>query len=613
MDKFYTDIFTFITSEEGSYNTPIQLPGNWSWHMKDHLETTYLYNNSQLKTGKDDFKPVKNITRPILNLQHRAEDIEVRDVAIYVDDPGRFHLSFLVKKYHDDVFVVENDIDMFLDELNISRIDYGAGLSKKTGDVAPEVIELHSIAFCDQTDILSGPIGIKHFYNPSQLLDMAKFNWGSTKHGADTNLQTLIQKAQSWKKEDQNDTISPTPGKYVEVYEVHGSLPKIWLDATDTSGEFVMQMQIVAMGENEDGTRSHHTLFKMEQPDFPFKLTKRDSVYGRALGFGGAEELFEAQVWTNYDMIRKQDMLDAASKTILKTTDPNVAGRNKVKDMDNLDIVELQDGTDLSQVDTFPRNIALFDKSINDWQEHAQQMGAASDAVMGQNPTAGTPFKLQNLLTQQGLSLHEYRRGQYARHLEEIYTDWIIPHIEKMICKGQTFLSELSLEEMQYVTERLIENMAKNKVIEMVIAGEEVSDAHVEEFKQLMREDFKKGGNKRFLQILKDEFKGSKLRVKVSVRGKSKDLGARTDSLVNVFRQIIANPGVLRIPAIARIFNDILESSGMSPADFTGITEEQLGSSNPQNGVPGTEQPAARGEVPVTAQTPQLPAGTVPV
>src|SRR4051812_3173783 len=110
-----TDIFSYITQQESNYKKPIKLPGNWPWNMKEHLETSYLYINSQLTTGKDDFKPVKNIILPILNLEHRTEDIEVKDVAIYVDDPAAYHLSFLVKKYHDDVFVVENDMDTFFD------------------------------------------------------------------------------------------------------------------------------------------------------------------------------------------------------------------------------------------------------------------------------------------------------------------------------------------------------------------------------------------------------------------------------------------------------------------------------------------------------------------
>lgn len=592
MQTNYTNIHSYVQSQIEAYKKEIELPGGWKWGMKDHIDTSYLYINSQLKTGKNDFKPVKNITRPLLNLQHRTEDIEVKDVQIYADNPKYYHLSFLVKKYHDDVFVRENDLDTFFDELNVSRIDYGAGLSKKLNKAAPEVVQLHSIAFCDQTNMLSGPLGIEHFYNPNELMDMAAFGWGDSENGANVSLKDLIYASDDEKKNESTDSTNQTPGRYVKVIEVHGNFPKSWIDPSASEDEFSLQMHIIPMCKKSSGDGYHeYTLFAAEEKELPFKLIKRDPVFGRALGFGGAEELFEAQVWTNYDMIRKQNMLDAAAVTILKTTDPNVANRNKIKEMDNLDIIELQEGTDIEQVDTFPRNMALFDKSINDWQDHAQQMASASDAILGESPATNTPFKLQSLVVQQNAGLHEYRKGQYARHLEEIYDEWIIPHIEKQILKGATFLSELSLEEMQYVTDRLVDNLAKKRVIDMVIAGETPTQEEIDLFKELTREDFKKRGNKHFIKILENEFKGIRFKVKVTINSKSKNLGQRTDNLVNVFRQIIANPGVLRIPAIARIFNDILESSGLDPADFTGITEEQLSTSAPASGQPGTEQP----------------------
>lgn len=587
----HPDIFEFVKSEEENFKRDIHLPGGWAWNMKEHLETSYLYIHSQLKTGKDDFKPVKNIIRPILNVQHRTEDIELKDVQIYVDDPSRYHLSFLVKKYHDDVFTKENDMDTFIDELNVSRIDYGAGISKQLNRPAPEVVPLHSIAFCDQTDILSGPLALRHYYSPDALYDMQKVGWFDPKNGANVTYDELIALCDTGKKISHETTKSDTPGSYVEVYEVHGSLPKRFFQEGATGYE--MRIAIIAFYPTQDGKKGK-ILYTSPQAKMPFKVIKRDPVYGRALGFGGAEELFDPQVWTNYDMIRMQEMLDAAAKTILATTDPALKSRNNLKDVDNMEILNLTQGTDIKQVDTFPRNLVLFKNSMAEWEMHAQKMGAATEAVLGESPSAGTPFRLQQEVIAQGLGLHEYRRGQYAKHLEELYNDWIIPHIQKKILEGATFLSELSLEEMQYVTEAIVTNLANRKAVQMVINGEdpELIPAAIEEFKEIVRSDFKKKGNKHFIEILKGEFSGSKFKVKVSVRGKSKDLGKHTDNLVNVFRQIIANPGVLKIPAIARIFNDILESSGLDPADFTGITAEQIADATASTGMPGTEQPA---------------------
>lgn len=584
------NIFNYIITQEANYKQAIPINDSWNWSMKDHIKTSELYKNSQLLTGKNDFKPVKNITRPILNLQYRTEDLELKDVQIYVNNPEKYHLSFLVKKYHDDVFVQENDIDTYLDELNISRIDFGAGLSKKLNKPAPEVVALQSIAFCDQTDMLSGPLAIRHYYSPDQLMAMSKAGWGEESNGATISLKDLIALSRSEKKNDNtNDGMAKTTGRYIEIFEVHGNLPKRFANPMDDSGEYESQIFIVAFYQNKTGLEKQGViLYTKPESKSPFKLIKRDPVYGRALGFGGVEELFEAQVWVNYDMIRMQAMLDAASVTILKAIGPNsnkVSGQ-KLTDLENLEILDLGEGGDLGQVDTFPRNMALFDKSVERWEAHAQQMGAANDSIMGNNPASGTPFKLQELVTSEAHGLHEYRRGIFAKHIEEVYRDWIIPHIQKKICEGAKFLSELSLEDLQYVAERVAINEANKTIKKMVLAGEEVNPDQIKLMVEVAKKEFTKDGNKKFIEILKGEFKDAPLAVKVTVSGKSKDLSARTDKLVNIFRQIIVNPQVLTLPPIAKIFNDILESSGLDPADFSGITQEQIQTMQPPTGQP---------------------------
>lgn len=574
----HNDIFEYITSQEANYKRPIPLNDVWSWGMAEHIKTTVLYTNSQLLTGKNDFKPVKNITLPILNLQHRTEDIELKDVQIYVDDPAKYHLSFLVKKYHDDVFVQENDLDTFFDELNISRIDFGAGLSKKLTKPSPEVVPLQSIVFCDQTDILSGPIGIKHYYSPDQLLDMEKVGWGDSKNRATISIPDLIMLSREEKKVDQNQQIAETPGRYIEIYEVHGNLPKKFANPYDESGKYETRLFICGFYQKKGSTDKQGViLYTALETKSPFKVIKRDPIFGRALGRGGAEELFEAQVWVNYDMIRMQDMLDAASKTILKAVGNNsslIASKTNIKNLDNLSIIDASDG-DIGQVDTFPRNMALFEKSVAEWEAHAQQIGAANDSIMGVSPASGTPFKLQELVTQESRGLHDYRRGQYAKHIEEIYRDWIIPHIQKKICEGTKFLSELSLEELQYVTEALSNTLTIKKMKEIVLEGGVVTAEMQEFYRQNFADDFRKRGNKHFIEILKDEFKDTPLAVKVSVAAKSKNLSMVVDKVTNIFRFAFSNPQgfaqVMQIPGMAKSFNQILELSGLSPADFSGV------------------------------------------
>lgn len=604
--EHYTDIFEFLKSQEALYKRPIQL-NTKDWNMQRHITRSALYRDSDIEGTKTDFTPIKNITRPILNLQYRTEDIDVKDVQLYVDDKGKYHLSFLVKKYHDDVFVQEYDLDTFFDELNQSRVDFGGGLSKSLSTPCPEVVPLQSIAFCDQTDMLSGPIGIKHYYSPDQLMDMKNKGWGDERNGATVNLKDIIMLSREEKKEEQNGVITQTPGRYIEIYEVHGNLPKSFADKNDDSGEYETRLFICAFYQKKGSTEKNGViLYTAPETESPFKLIKRDPVFGRALGFGGAEELFEAQVWVNYDMIRMQDMLDSASKTIMKAIGTGMKSRypNGLKDIDNLQIVEMAEGEDLAQVDTFPRNFKLFDNSVQQWEAHAQQMGAANDSIMGQPPTAGTPFKLQELVTQESHGLHDYRRGKYAKHLEEIYKDWIIPHIEKKICESTTFLSELSLEELQYVADAIVECESNKMVKEKVLNGEVVDPQEVDAFKQQTLETFKKKGNKVFIEILKGEFKGVSLGVKVNIAGKQKNLALRVDKLTNIFRTVMVNPAILQNPAMASLFNQVIEASGLDPVDFSNFEVPMDSNQQPQQ--PNMAQP--QGQPPAQPSPMQLAA-----
>lgn len=573
----YKDIYSYITTQESQFQNPIVLPGNWSWSFMEHCKLSYLYSHSQLSQGKTEWTPVVNITKPILNLQHRTEDIDLKDVQIYVDDPDHYHLSFLIKKYHDDVFVKENDLDTFFDELNVSRIDYGGGLSKATAE-AREVVGLHSIAFCDQTDILSGPIGIKHFFSPSQLKKMEKKGWGKTENGATASIDEVITLSRDSKSEPQtNNQDSKTPGNYIEVYEVHGDMPRRFLNETDDTEDFVYQIQIVTYYQKENGKKEYITLYKAEEKTNPFKLVKRDPVYGRALGWGGAEELFEDQVWTNYDAIRIQDMLDAAAKTVMVTQDKQLAQRHPggLKDLDNMEFIYEDVNANTRQLDTFPRNLALFEQAMDRKLAHAKEMGSSQDPLQGKESPSGTPFAALQAQIQQGLGLHEYRRGQFAKHIEEIYMDDYIPKIAKEITKGQRFLAELSSDEMQFISENMANYEANRLILKAVLNGQPITQEEVTALKEEFKTNFLNGGNKKFIEILKDEFKDVELKVKVNVAGKQKNLPQMVDKIVNIFRFIISNPQgfaqLMQVPALQKAFTEILEYSGMSVANFSGI------------------------------------------
>lgn len=572
------DIYAFIKQEEAAWLLPITVVDGWEWNMRDHIRKTTLYKNSQFfegnMTADRDLRPFKNIVRPILDLQYRTEGFDVKDVVLYIDDPDEYYKSFLANKWHEN-WAYQNEIDTVIDEMVESYADYGGALVKDVNGKVPEVVQLASIAFCDKTNMLSGPIGIKHFWSPDELQAMSAVGWGDPAHGATVTLQELIILAQEYQVPDsQTGVQNKTPGKYIEGYEVHGALPQNWYKQGGNPDIYDLQMQIVAFYKDKDGNKHGVTLFSGREKKSIFKAILRNKIHGRALGFGGVEELFDAQMWTNLSMLQMQEMLEAASKIIIKTTDEGLAARHPtgLKDMENLDIMYVADGKDATQMSTTPINLPLFERTVDKWQEQAQLVGAASDAILGETPPSGTPFQLQQLITQNSGGLHAYRRGKLSTFWVSVYRDWVIPDMAKEIVQGSKWMVDLSLDELQQCAESLVTCQSNDLIEQKILKGQAIIPADIERVKAEIRTQFMKGGSKRFLEILKGEMQELPLQLKINVAGKQKDLDKMVDKLTNIFRQIIANPGIFQqVPGLAKTFNEIIEYSGLSPIDFSSI------------------------------------------
>lgn len=566
------DIYSYIVQEEAAYEQPIEVIDGWEWNMKEHIRLTVLYKNTQFSRNNTerqrDDKPFKNIIRPLLNLQYRAEGFDVKDIELFIDESKQYFKSFLLRKYHEK-WARKHNLDTFIDSVVESYIDFGGALLKKTKKEIPEVVKLQNIAFADQTNLLGGPMAFRHHMSPNELRDMEKKGWGDESNGATISIEDLIVLSESSMVPDkQTGRVNKTTGKYTEVYEVHGILPESYLFADGDPLKYINQMQIVAFYTKKDQNKQGVTLFASEQKDDIFKVIIRDEVFGRALGFGGAEELFEAQIWTNYDEIRMKGMLDAAAKIIQITTDAGFADRNDLNDVDNNAVLSIKEGSDVKQLDTTPRNIALFDRSVEKWEEHAKMMASAGDGILGNQPPSGTPFRLQELVTAESHSLHEYRKGKLATFFDEVYRDWIIPILAREVTSEQEFLAELDMGEFEEISERITESQTNRMVKEKILSGSLISPEKIEDFRERFRESFLKQGNKRFLKILKGEMKNTPISVKTNIVGKQKNIPAVTEKLVNVFRTIIAAPQVLDDPRMAKLFNEILENSGLSPIEL---------------------------------------------
>ncbi len=244
----------------------------------------------------------------------------------------------------------------------------------------------------------------------------------------------------------------------------------------------------------------------------------------------------------------------------------------------------MQEGRRIEQINTYPRNIGVFNESVDRFWQHAQLVGAAPDPLTGDEPSSGTPFKLYEQQLIEGKGLHRYRQGKLAVFMDEIYRDWILPAFEKEVVKEQVFMQELSADEVEVVAEQVMIQKVNEFKKQMVMSLQDIDDDVVALYEETVKQDIVNQGSKRFFKILKDEMKGLGISVMTNIAGKQKNLALMTDKVVNVLRQYLAAPELREDPEMAKLINVILESSGLNPLTI---------GPRPTNQQPQLQQPQA--------------------
>ncbi len=593
------DIFSWIKQEESKYETEeIRVGDNWTWNMRNHVQLIFHLLHGQFFNGSNDFSRFfKNIMKPIIELCNWLEDIELRDVVFYIENTTGRVLSFLIKKYHDEVYVKEHDLDTMLDEITDSDNTYGGVLVQETEEVKPEVFPLTSIAFCDQTDILAGPIGFKYFFSPSKLRQMKKLGWGNEKNGATISIDNLIILAEQKRTPAGGVQENDTTGKTIEVYIVFGDLPEHYLKDNNNMEDWFYQIHIVAFYTDNENKKQGVTLYRQKDKEGRLMFNSTSKIDGRALGYSVGEQLLQPQVWTNFSEIHKMGLIEAASKVTLFSDDDAFANKNKIQDMENLEVAKIDPESKygVRQMPTAsPTNIQIFANNVNELYSHAQLLGAAFDPIMGEQPASGTTFRGQERIVQQGKGAHNKRKGQRAKFIEMIYRKIIIPRMVKSITNGKEFLASLSADEMRWVSDQLATNYANREEIEMVLNGNLPPNGMTfeqlkEQNKQKFLSEFNKKGDKHLIEILKGEFKDVEVKIGINVAGKQKDLFGLSEKLLSIFQTIFANPvafqQAMQIPALARSFENIIEFGGLNPSDFASLMtppQQQMQPQSPQ-------------------------------
>jgi len=566
------NVFDYIKLEENNYRTVrVPLTSSKDWNMKEHIERCTNVANAWYHQGNNDgLRPYDDIVTPVINVGFRSEGFDVKDIVPFVDDAENSYKSFLIKKFHPQ-WARKNELDTFIDDVVESSVIYDLVLVKNINNARPELVDLKTLAFCDQTDVMAGPICIMHQLTTGEITEF-KGKW------IDSAIDQTITLAQAKKKVAiAQDRQVQTPGKYIACYELRGNLPESWEKEGGDPNKYTPQMHVVTYYKDDSGKDQGITLYS--GPDKPlsenFKALKIDRVRskGRACGRSIVETLFEPQVWNNYSAQKIKKLLDAAI-TIFQTDSEELANQ-KLTELPNNTILKHENGKPITKVDGNLQNLPAFQNQQIKMANDARTLGSASDAQLGNNPVSGTPFALQQLVVQQGQGFHEYRQGKIATFFADIlYRDWILKYLVDEMNNGMNFSEELTLDEMTEVYTKMAEHHAEEQIIATIKrTGKVPTKQDRVQIIETLKEQYMKGGQRGFFEIVKNELKTIPISVMVNIKGKQRYMAQNADKISNLLKQVISNPQAFsQMPGIAKAFNQLLEESGMSAIDFTQVT-----------------------------------------
>lgn len=566
------DVFSYIKSEESNWKIArVPLTSSKDWSMYEHIERCTNVANGWFHSGKNDgLRPYDDLVTPIVNVAFRSEGFDAKDIIPFVNQQSKDWMSFIIKKYSPQ-WNRKVELDTIIDDVVETSVIYDLILVKKLNGKLPEVIDLKTIAFCDQTDIMAGPICLRHEYSVAELTEF-RGKWDSDK----IDQAILMSKAEKKVTIAGNQTVK-TPSKYIEVYELRGNLPELWLKDDGKVNTYVPQLHMVCFYTAEDGKRAGITLYKGKDKKLSenFKSLKIDRVRskGRACGLSLVESLFEEQVWNNYSAIKIKKLLDSALTVFI--TDSDELGGKKLTELKSNTILKQNKGDITQKLDGTLQNMPAFTAYAQELQQKARIKGSASDPALGLNPVSGTPLGTTQTVVQQGQGIHEYRQGKIATFFaDQLYRDWILQMMVDDLNEGMNFSEQLTLDELQEVIEGMSQNMLERRKKEMVLNGELVTDDILSESKSRFSDEIRKAHGKRgFFEVIRGELKDLPMNVMVNVAGKQRNMGQNAEKLTNILREVLANPQAFQtIPGVGKVFNELLEESGLSAIDFTQIT-----------------------------------------
>jgi hypothetical protein len=501
-----------------------------------YLEMIDLYMNSKYRDGDTDIfglpKPFYNIVTLPVDVASKMVDLDTKNILLEAENENYWETWLMEKELH--FWMKDKYFGTQLNEYSYILPRDGHLIVKKVGNDV-QVVPIRNMRFRpDAVDFNKIPKVERHLYQSDEFVAEAKrLGW------------------ENWEKVNVKPDTTVL-GQYVKegripVYEIE--FPDGMID--DPNNWFLV---------SADG----HVLASAYYKESLYKAMPWDKVYGRTLGRGQVEKLFNAQIYINRMANYKAEGLYWSSKKLFQTRD-NMVARNLLAETENGDVITVND--EIKAVPLEERNLGFYNYDESRWERNALRSTFTQESVTGERAPSGTPLGSSVLSAQQATIYYKQKKENLGNFVKEILYDWVLPEFQKEKRKEHDVMIKNLLtgdDNSDKFFQMLVHKELNKKKIEAFGKGKIITG---DEEKILMGVIADKMKTKK-MTIPKDMYEDLKYKVNIVITGEEIDTQSKLTTLQTVLQILGSNPTILQDKQTRRVFNQMLDLSGINPMNI---------------------------------------------
>ena len=587
-------IIDTISKEIGNFETKyIYITDKVSFNQFQTLKKIVTHQNNGFTKSSNKKRFFFNIGNSRIDTIVKKIDFDTKDINLHVDDFLGLRSLFLeseMRQYLKDTAHAKKINSIVHDFADIGNV-----VVKKNGR-SYDKVNLINLKVIDQTaeNLEDTTVIEEHVYNVTQFKRVAKEKGWSN---IDATIEDFI---------DMDD-----PGRQeIRIYERYGEVSvKDFKEAKGEKAsagddeEYINAVIICAveksnqkdfyMTESQQG--KGHILFAEElvpqkngEQIFykPYREAHFGAYQGRWFREGPREKLFDIQDRSNILGNQLYEAMKWSSLHLFWSQDPNIAGRNIFKSLEQGQILQTQH---ISVLPVEERNLSAHVNEWNRLMELADKELQSFEVATGQRLPSGTTLGQVEIQTATVGEHFHFLRQELAIMFKDIFNHWVLPDIIENINKEHTLKVVGSPQYMDKVYELSAEAWVKKNIIKAAaLAGTYLTEDHIRFLKEMKKQEFSQKPEY-MVNIIKGYYRDIKPVVDVIITGESVNLEADIRNGM-MLTQYVSNPQVIQDPVAREILIDV--------ADKLGFDIRRVAAQESQRPQPDVQQSVAQPATP---------------